>query len=359
MSAAAPTARAASRRLALARRPAPVLLSLAVILAVAIPFLDVETPLFARSLARPGTLQLLGICLTFGAVALSYDLLFGFTGLLSFGHALYFAIGVYLTDIAITRWHWGLGPAVLLTLVCALVVALVVGSVSLRVSGIAFAMVTLAFAQAGSILAHKNPGGLTGGEEGLGLDATHLPDLLIGVVNTRNLYWLALAYLLLTALVSWWLVNSRPGRVWQAIRENERRVEVMGLRPFGYKLIAFTTGSVLAALGGVVYLLLVGGATPGVTTGDLSLALLIMVVLGGAGTLWGAVAGGILYEYLDQRLVDLSSSGAIASLPPVLRVPLGEPLFILGALFVLLVFFFPGGIAGAFRRVRLPRRSVA
>lgn len=344
--------------LALARWRRPLLLAGVLLLLAAVPFLDVQTPLFARSLARPGTLQLLALCLTFGAVALSYDLLFGFTGLLSFGHALYFAMGVYLTDIAISRWHWGLGPAILFTLVVALLVALGVGSVSLRVSGIAFAMVTLAFAQAGSILAHNNPRGLTGGEEGLGLDASRLPDLLVGVVNTRNLYWIALAYLIVTVLVSWWLVGSRPGRVWQAIRENERRVEVMGLRPFGYKLLAFAVGSELAALGGVVYLLAVGGATPGVTTGDLSLALLIMVVLGGAGTLWGAVAGGAVYEYLDQRLVDLSSSGAIASLPPVLRAPLSEPLFILGALFVVIVFFFPGGIAGAVGRVRLPRKAV-
>jgi branched-chain amino acid transport system permease protein len=333
------------------------LVLLLVVLAVA-PFLDVEIPgLFARSLARPGTLQLLALCLTFGAVALSYDLLFGVTGLLSFGHALWFAMGVYLTDIALTRWHWGLGAAVLFALAAALVAALALGAVALRVTGIAFAMVTLAFAQAGSILVHKNPGGITGGEEGLGLDVSHLPDLLIGVINTRNLYWIALAYLLLTAALSWWLVGSRPGRVWQAVRENERRVEVMGLRPYTFKLFVFAVSAVLAALGGAVYMLLVGGASPGVTTGSLSLALLVMVVLGGAGTLWGAVVGGALYQYLDQRLVALASSDAVAGLPAWLRAPLGEPLFILGVLFIALVLFFPGGIAGAVTRVRLPRRA--
>jgi len=333
------------------------LLLLLVVMAAA-PFLDVEIPgLFARSLARPGTLQLLALCLTFGAVALSYDLLFGVTGLLSFGHALWFAMGVYLTDIALTRWHWGLGAAVLFALAAALVAALALGAVALRVTGIAFAMVTLAFAQAGSILVHKNPGGITGGEEGLGLDVAHLPDVLIGVINTRNLYWIALAYLLLTAALSWWLVGSRPGRVWQAVRENERRVEVMGLRPYTFKLFVFAVSAVLAALGGAVYMLLVGGASPGVTTGSLSLALLVMVVLGGAGTLWGAVVGGALYQYLDQRLVALASSDAVTGLPGWLRAPLGEPLFILGALFIALVLFFPGGIAGAVTRVRLPRRA--
>ncbi len=321
-------------------------------LLVVAPFADVEIPgVFAGPLAQPGTLQLLGICLAFGAVALSYDLLFGHTGLLSFGHALYFALGVYGTDIAVARWHWGLGPAIAFAVGAAVVVSIALGAISLRVGGIAFAMVTLAFAQAGSILAHKNPGGITGGEEGLALDAARLPGQLVGVANTRSLYWIALAYLVLTVAVSWWLVSSRPGRVWHAIRENERRVQVMGLDPFGYKLSAFCVGSVLAALGGVVYLLLIGGATPAVTTGDLSLALLIMVVLGGSGSLWGPVLGGVLYVYLDHRLVDLSGSGAVASLPAWLRGPLSEPLFILGALFIALVCFFRGGIAGAAARI--------
>ena len=335
------------------RNPRLVVAAALLVLAVAIPFIDVQVPvLFAHELDRPGTLQVLGICLTFGAIALSYDLLFGFTGLLSFGHALYFAIGVYVADIALTRWHWTPLPAIGFTLLAAVLVALVLGSVSLRVGGIAFAMVTLAFAQAGAILAEKNPGGITGGEEGLGLDVSRLPDALVGVINTRNLYWVALAYLVLTVAVAWWLTSSRPGRVWQAIRENERRVEVMGLRPFGYKLFAFVVGSVLATLGGIIYLLLVGGATPGVTSGNLSLALLIMVVLGGAGTLWGAVAGGILYEFLDQRLVALAGSDAIAALPGWARAAVGEPLFILGVLFIALVFFFPGGLAGAGARLR-------
>ena len=100
----------------------------------------------------PGTLQLLALCLIFGGVAMTYDLLFGHTGLLSFGHALYFAVGVYLVAIATTKWDWGFWQAILFTAAVGLVLPLVLGSISLRVGGIAFAMVTLAFAQAGSIL---------------------------------------------------------------------------------------------------------------------------------------------------------------------------------------------------------------
>ena len=139
------------------------------------------------------------------------------------------------------------------------------GFVSLRVGGIAFAMVTLAFAQAGSVLVFKNPHGWTGGEEGLGADYTKLPAWTIGIVNTKHLYWIALAYAAVVFFVVHWAVDSSPGHVWQAIRENELRVQVLGMRPYGYKLMSFVLGSFLATAGGVVYLLLLGGATPEVT----------------------------------------------------------------------------------------------
>ncbi|GAC1659040.1 MAG: branched-chain amino acid ABC transporter permease [Candidatus Dormibacteraceae bacterium] len=321
-----------------------------------VPFFEIPVPgLFSSPLNRPGTLQLLALCLTFAGVALSYNLLFGYTGLLSFGHALYFSAGAYLPAIAVTRWHLALATALVITAAAGVLLPLLLGALSLRVGGIAFAMVTLAFAQAGSILVFKNPGHLTGGEEGLALDYTRLPAALVGIANTPNLYWIAFAYLVLTFAVCWWAVGSRPGRVWQAIRENERRVEVMGLQPYVFKLLAFTLAGFLATAGGVVYLVLLGGATPSVTTAGFSLSVLLMVVLGGSATLWGPALGGALYEYLDFRLLKLSSSGAVDSLPPLLRAPLSEPLFILGTLFVLLVYFFPGGIAGfgsrAFRRV--------
>ena len=86
------------------------------------------------------------------------------------------------------------------------------------------------------------------------------------------------------------------------------------------------------------------------TTADFTLALLVMVVLGGVGTLWGAVLGGVVYEYLDFRLVALANTPALQSLPGVLRVPLTQPLFLLGVLFIVLVLFVPGGFAGVIRR---------
>jgi branched-chain amino acid transport system permease protein len=233
-----------------------------------------------------------------------------------------------------------------------LAVPLVLGAVSLRVGGIAFAMVTLAFAQAGNVLVQKNPYGWTGGEEGTGLNYDEIPDAFVGVLNTKNLYWLALGYAVLVFVVVRLAVSSSAGHVWRAIRENEPRVEVIGLDPYPFKLIAFVLAAFLAVLGGVVWLLLIGGATPEVTTANFTLALLVMVVLGGAGTRYGAMIGGFLYTLLDQRLGALAGSGRVQDLPDVLRVPLSEPLFILGTLFILLVFFVPGGLASLPLRLR-------
>jgi branched-chain amino acid transport system permease protein len=312
-----------------------------------VPQLDVDIPVvFNGPLSSPGTLQLLALCLVFAGVALTYDLLFGFTGLLSFGHALYFAVGVYVAAIALTRWEWELWQAVALTAGVGLALPLVIGTISLRVGGIAFAMVTLAFAQAATVLVQKNPDNLTGGDEGLGLAYEKLPAGFVGVLNTKNLYWLALAYLIFVFLVVRWAVSSSPGRVWQAIRENEQRVEVIGLRPFAFKLTAFVLSSFLATLGGLVYLLLIGGATPQVTSASFTLSLLVMVVIGGTGTRWGAILGALLYTFLDNRLLSLAGSERVQDLPSVLRTPLSEPLFVLGALFIVIVFFMPGGLAG-------------
>jgi branched-chain amino acid transport system permease protein len=328
--------------------PAAILVALALV-----PKLSLDIPvILSGPLDSPGTLGLLALCLVFAGVALTYDLLFGFTGLLSFGHALYFALGVYLTTIALTKWEWGLAKTLLVVVGVGILVPLLLGAISLRVGGIAFAMVTLAFAQAGQVLVQKNPNELTGGEEGLGLHFEAIPDALVGVVNTKNLYWLALGYAAVVFLVVRWAVNSSPGRVWQAIRENERRVEVIGLQPFRFKLLAFVLASFLATVGGVIWLIVLGtGASPQVTTASFTLTLLVMVVIGGAGTRYGALLGGFLYTLADQRLGALAGSSTVDGLPSVLSTPLSEPLFILGTLFILLVFFVPGGLASLGRRL--------
>lgn len=309
-------------------------------------------------LNSPGTLAVLGLCFVFGGVAVSFDLLFGFTGLLSFGQVLYFAVGVYGLDITLSVWQWPLLPAIAVTLAAAGVLALLLGAVSLRARGIAFAMVTLAFAQAGYYLIEDNPHGLTGGDTGLVLSAGRLPAFLVGVVSTRNLYWLALGFLVVAYAVVWLATESVTGRVWLAIRDSERRAEVLGYAPFPFKLSSFVISSLIATAGGMVYLLLVGTAAPdSVAATTVTVSVLVMVVLGGAGSRWGAVAGAMVYVYLQQYLLKIAAEPSFGSLPAVLRVPLSQPGFLLGALFILFILFAPNGIAGMARSAGLPARG--
>lgn len=299
-----------------------------------------------------GTLEVLGLCFMFAGVALGYDVMFGFTGLLSLGPVLYFAAGVYSFDVAMTKWGWALIPSIALTFAVSLVLAVVLGAIALRVSGIAFTMVTLAFAQAFFYLIEDNPHGLTGGESGLALYSTRLPSLLSGAVsNTRNLYWFALGFLVVTYAIVWLVTESETGHLFVAIRENERRIEVLGVRPFRYKLASYVLSSLIASAGGVVYLLLIGTALPStVASTTVTLSILIMVVLGGAGTRWGAVVGAMGYYYLQELLVKVASQPSFTTLPTPLRVPLSQPQFLLGAIFVVFVVFAPAGVAGLVHR---------
>ncbi|MEU4479652.1 branched-chain amino acid ABC transporter permease [Micromonospora sp. NPDC023966] len=323
----------------------------ALVVAAILPYSTVNLPgIFEGPLNSPGTLQLLAICLVFGGLAAGYDLLFGRTGMLSFGHALYFAAGVYGTDVLVTRFGLPLWQAALFTIVGGTILAALLGAVALRTVGIAFAMVTLAFAQVGAIVVARDfklgdGRGLTGGEEGLPLDVSGLPSALVGVTNTVNLYWLALAYLALVVLVVHRVSGSPTGRVLAGLRDDERRIGVLGLDPYRFKLVAFTLAGGLATAGGVVYCLIVGGASTHVTSSELTLSLLVMVVLGGPGTRWGPVLGGILYMYLDHRLTAFGTSDAVNNLPAILSRPLSQPLFVLGTVFILAVYFFPGGLA--------------
>lgn len=201
------------------------------------------------------------------------------------------------------------------------------------------------------MLVARNTGGLTGGEEGIGLTSARLPAALLGVDNTQNLYWLCLAVAAIVLAAVGFVVRSRAGHLMQAVRENELRVRVLGIRPYLVRLISFSIAGSLATLLGMAYLLVQGGANPQITTSSFTLTLLVMVVLGGLSSRWGAMLGGVLYTLLDQRLGVLAASSHIAALPRPLRVPLSQPAFLLGALFVLVVLFLPGGIGGALGRL--------
>ena len=303
-----------------------------------------------------GLLQIMAFGLIFAALAITYDLLLGFTGLLSFGHAAYFGTSVYLCGIALTKWEWPLLNSIVLAVVATTIVGVITGAIALRVGGVAFAMVTLALAQGGVVIVQQNPGGLTNGLDGFGVRFDEIPEFFIGVVNTRNLYWLALALLVFTYGIVYLATTSSPGRVWQALRENESRVEVLGLDGYKFKLLSFTLSVFLSSIAGVVFVIVQGAVFESVMTSELTLTLLIMVVLGGLATRWGAALGGFLYTVVNERLTHLASSDAFADLPLLIRGPLTQPVFLLGVVFILVILFAPGGFAGAVRNWQLNRR---
>jgi branched-chain amino acid transport system permease protein len=310
-------------------------------------------PLFSFGPLRgPGLQQTLAVAFLYGALALTYDLLFGFTGLLSFGHALFFASGMYLTTIFVNTSHINLFLSSFLAIGITGILAILIGSASLRTKGITFAMVTLAFGEAGHVIISRNFGNLTNGENGLPINADRIPQFFIGVVNTKYLYWLALLTLLVVYLAIWWITESPAGRVFSALRDNETRVAVLGLNPSRFKLISFVISALLASGIGVSMVLVSGGSAPRFADSGTTIALLLMVILGGAVTRWGAVLGGIIYSIASTRLQDLSQSSALDSIPKIIKGPLSEPAFTLGLIFIFIVMFAPGGLSGAYYRVR-------
>ena len=312
------------------------------------PTLSLDIPvLFSGPLDSPGTLGLLALCLVFAGVALTYDLLFGFTGpALVRPRALLRARRLPDDDRADEVGVGAVADARLSSPSSGSSCRCVLGAISLRVGGIAFAMVTLAFAQAGQVLVQKNPDGLTGGEEGLGLNFDRVPDFFVGVLNTKYLYWLALGYAAVVFLVVRWAVSSSPGHVWQAIRENERRVEVIGLRPFGFKLMAFVLASFLATVGR--RRLAARARDRRAPAGDDRELHADAARDGRDRRRRHALRRAARRLPLHARRPAarrarglLDGRGAALGAPK----PLSEPLFILGTLFILLVFFVPGGLA--------------
>ena len=323
------------------------------LLGILILILAIGPMLSFGMLKEPGIQQTLAVAFLYGALALTYDLLFGFTGLLSFGHALFFAAGAYVTAILINSYNWPWYIAIPTSIAISAILAVLVGSASLRTKGITFAMVTLAFGEAGHVVISRNFGNLTNGENGLPINADRVPRIFIGVINTKYLFWLALAVLIFVYAAIWWVTQSSAGRVFSALRDNEVRTSVLGLNPNRYKLLSFVIAGTLASVIGSAMLLVSGNAAPRYATADTTIALLLMVILGGSGTRWGAALGGILYSIASTRLQDLNQGQALASLPKIISGPLSEPAFILGLLFIFIVMFAPGGLSGAYYRIRL------
>jgi len=303
--------------------------------------------------------------LVFVVLVASFDLLLGYTGIVSFAHTMFFGIGAYGIAISASRLgpSWG---AVLLGLAASLAVSLVlsfaIGLFSLRVRAIFFAMITLAVASAFQTLASQLSD-FTGGEDGL---TFKLPELIspsfefaeepfLGVSLDGRLlcYYLLFVAAVVLVLALLRIVNSPFGRVLQAIRENEFRAEAIGYRVVVYRTTAAVLSALFATLAGAMLAIWLRYNGPDTSLSfEIMIDVLLIVVIGGMGTIYGAAIGAVLFVVAQSYLQDLLRVGSeAASGLPWLAALLSPDRWLLwlGVLFVLSVYYFPTGIVGKLR----------
>ncbi len=305
------------------------------------------------------------VCVFIVLVA-SYDLLLGYTGIVSFAHTMFFGIGGYGVAIGMTRLVPG-WPAILVgsaaAIALSLALAFLIGLFSLRVKAIFFAMVTLAVASFFAILASQLSS-ITGGEDGITFKVPEIfrasyrlfEEPLFGVVVGGRLltYYAVFAGSLALFLALLRAVNSPFGRVLLAIRENDFRAEALGYRTVIYRTIANCLSALVATLAGVLYALWLRYTGPNTTLDfGIMIDILLMVVIGGMGTMYGSVIGATVFVLAQNYLQDLMrmASSATQGIPllPTLLHP-DRWLLWLGVLFVVCVYFFPLGIVGRLRQ---------
>lgn len=255
----------------------------------------------------------------FGIAAISLDIILGYGGLVSFGHAAFLGIGAYVA--AILTFHgitsaWITWPA---AVAASGLGALAIGAVSLRTSGVYFIMITLAFAQ----MLYYVAVGLEayGGMDGLKLKARN--DLSpINLADHASFYYLVLGFLMATLYLTHRLVRSRFGRVLRGIKDNERRMRSVGFPTYRYKLAAFALGGALAGFAGALHANLNTYVSPAILDWIMSGDLLIMIILGGAGTLYGAVYGAAAYLLLEEVLSGITKHWMLVFGPILLVIVL-------------------------------------
>jgi len=299
----------------------------------------------------PGTrpLDVAAKVCVFVLLVASYDLLLGYTGIVSFAHTMFFGIGAYGIAIPLSRLEVGwtaiaVGTAAAVAL--SLVLSFLIGLFSLRVKAIFFAMITLAVASFFAILASQLSN-VTGGEDGI---TFRVPELMR---SRTTAYYLVFGVALALFLLLLRVVNSPFGRVLLAIRENDFRAEALGYRTVIYRTIANCLGAAVATLAGVLYALWLRYTGPNTTLDfGIMIDILLMVVIGGMGTMYGAVIGATIFvvaqNYLQEAMKAFSEAMKGVPLLPELFHP-DRWLLWLGVLFVLSVYYFPHGIVGQLR----------
>lgn len=306
--------------------------------------------------------------LVFIVLVASFDLLLGYTGIVSFAHTMFFGIGAYGIAIASTRMGPGWGALLVGTLAAlavSFVLAAAIGLFSLRVRAIFFSMITLAFAAAFQTLASQLSE-ITGGEDGLtfkmpevlspGFQLSETPFLGVSLDGRLLCYYLLFVVALVLFLAMLRIVNSPFGRVLQAIRENEFRAEAIGYRVVVYRTISSILSALFATLAGAMLSIWLRYNGPDTTLSfEIMLDVLLIVVIGGMGTIYGAAIGSGLFLVAQSYLQDLLKLGsdAVSGLPWLAALLSPDRwLLWLGLLFVLSVYYFPTGVVGRLRALR-------
>ncbi len=264
--------------------------------------------------------------------AIGYNIAFGYTGLLSLGHAMFFAAGLYGAGLPIQHLGWGALPGLGAGLAAGAVLACATGLLALRTVGVSFMIVTLMFAQAGylTVLYFTE---VTRGDEGFVVPAAGRVIAGFDLAQPDARFIAAYALFSVCLLLSLWLARSRTGRVMVAIRENEARAAMLGYNPFRVKLQALVLSGLISGAAGAFYGLLFGYVGATFASIQYSILPLLWVLLGGAGTVLGPLIGAGFMFYL----VDLASGVTDAYL------------LVVGAALVALVLFAPRGLLGLVR----------
>jgi len=275
--------------------------------------------------------------LVFGILAMSLDLLLGYTGLASLGQAAYFGVGAYLTAVLATKFHFGTGWDFWLVIVFGILIgaglAALFGLFAIRASGVYFLMITLALGQCVWGLAYRW-NSLTGGDNGIIIKTR--PNFGLNLSNEVTFFFLVLGFFIVSMILMYVLVRSPFGRSLKGIRERELRMSMLGYNVWLHKYIAFVIAGGFGGLAGVLWAHTNGIVTPEDVVLTTSVDALLMVVLGGAGTLIGGVIGSAIVLLLREYLSTL--------------VPWWQ--YVLGGVYVLTILYLPTGLMGIPKRIR-------
>ena len=289
----------------------------------------VALPWLLQVLDQDFYISLASRVLIFALAATSLNLVIGFGGMVSFGHAAFFGAGAYCVALLGESGVVSAALAWPLAMVVAALLALLIGAISLRTRGVYFIMITLAFAQMVFYLVVSLKA--WGGDDGLSL-VSRSTFGVIDLADDTSFYFVALAILALVLAALDRLAHSRFGRVIQSIRENETRMEAIGYPVFAYKLCCFVIGGALAGLAGALLVNQSGLASPNLLHWMQSGTLMVMIVLGGVGSVYGGVVGAVLLLFGEEILAELLPHWQIG----------------LGLLLLAVVLWAPLGIAGLF-----------